>query len=255
MISSRGGDPVCSAVLNSQSLEWLGDHHVFLHRRGGVRLKPGQRLEFLPNAEIEPYAGFYAGQAVCRCGTMSYSHSPVWLKNSIGRYCSIATGVTLYLSSHPLEHVSTSAFTHDVKDHLARTFAADHGLAPLAHPFKNRSSVAIGHDVWIGQGATILPGVKVGTGAVVAAGSMVTRSVGAYEIVGGNPARAIRKRFDDGLVAGLLESEWWAYHPKDLAGLRLDDPAAFLAEFMPRKPDLERYDPPRARMIEMPREQ
>jgi acetyltransferase-like isoleucine patch superfamily enzyme len=241
-----------SAILNSQSFEWLADHRIFLHPRGGRRLKPGDRLEFAPAAEVEPYTGFYEGQAVCPCGTMSYSHSPVSPKTSIGRYGSIAGGVAVHLHRHPVEHVSTSVFTHDVKNHLARTFAADHGLEPLAHENRQRAPVVIRHDVWIGERAAILPGVEVATGAVVAAAAVVTRSVGPYEIVAGNPARVVRRRFSDDVVAALLESEWWAYHPRDLAGLRLDDPKTFLAEFMVRKRDLERYDPPRARMIDMP---
>jgi acetyltransferase-like isoleucine patch superfamily enzyme len=243
-----------SAILNRQSLEWLAAHRIYLHPRGRVRLRPGDRVEFLRGAEIEPYVGFYAGHGVCRCGSMSYSHSPVSPKIAIGRYCSISGGLAAHLHGHPLEHVSTSVFTHDTKSHLTQAFAADHGIPPLAHPNPQRPPVVIGHDVWIGQGATLLPGVEVATGAVIAAGSVVTRSVGPYEIVAGNPAKVVRRRFEDEIVAGLLESEWWDYHPRDLAGLGLDRPQIFLAEFDRAKPDLERYDPPRARMADMPRD-
>ena len=69
--------------------------------------------------------------------------------------------------------------------------------------------MTIGHDVWLGSGATILSGITIGHGAVVAAHALVTKDVPPYAIVGGNPAKIIRYRFDDGTIAALLEARWW----------------------------------------------
>ncbi len=234
---------IIEAVLNEQSLEWLDDHRILLHRKGLRRLNPGDALEFSDTAELEPHVAFYKGEAVCACGTMSYTNSAVSPKIRIGRYCSIGADVATNLPSHPTSHVSSSAFTHDPRSHLVRAFAADHAIEARAHAFRSRPAPVIGHDVWIGARCTILPGVTLGTGAVIAANSVVSRSVGPYEIVAGNPARVVRLRFDEAIVEGLLESEWWAYRPIDFADLPLDQPEQFLPAFMARKPDLEPTSP------------
>ncbi len=241
------------AVLTDLSLEWLQDHRIFLHRRGDRRLRAGDALSFAESCEVEPYTGFFAGRQLCTLGAMSFSNSPVPVKLKVGRYCSIAHGVDAHFVRHPVEHVSTSLFTHEPDSVMTRTFAADQGAeAPAGFPNPSRPPPVIQHDVWIGAHASLLPGVTISVGAVVAANSVVTRSVGAYEIVGGNPARVIRKRFPDEVVARLLASEWWLYRFTDLNGLRLDDPARFLEGFEARKPDLEPYRPQAARLAEMP---
>lgn len=74
-------------------------------------------------------------------------------------------------------------------------------------PFKG--DTVVGNDVWIGQYSTVMPGVHIGDGAIIAANSVVTKDVPDYHIVGGNPARLIRKRFDDQLIRYLLELKWW----------------------------------------------
>jgi acetyltransferase-like isoleucine patch superfamily enzyme len=245
---------VLKAVLNRQSLEWLDDHRIFFHRDGLRRLNPGDALEFTDSTEIEPHVGFYKGDSICSCGVMSFTNSSVSPKISIGRYCSIGQDVAVGLVSHPTSHVSSSTFTYDTRTHLVRTFAADHGLEVRSFPFKARALPAMAHDVWIGARSTILPGVTLATGCIVAANSVVSRPVGPYEIVAGNPARLLRLRFDPAVVQALLESEWWAYRPGDFADLPLDRPELFLPAFLERKPDLEPYQPPRARMADMPRE-
>jgi phosphonate metabolism protein (transferase hexapeptide repeat family) len=75
--------------------------------------------------------------------------------------------------------------------------------------WRRHHHVEIGNDVWIGHGAIILPGRKIGTGAVVAAGAIVTKDVGAYSIVAGNPARPIRQRFADEIAERLTRLAWW----------------------------------------------
>jgi chloramphenicol O-acetyltransferase type B len=82
-------------------------------------------------------------------------------------------------------------------------------FAGAVDAFQKAGDTVIGNDVWIGSEAIIMPGVKVGDGAVIGTRALVTRDVEPYAIVGGNPARVIRKRFDDDSVAKLLEMKWW----------------------------------------------
>lgn len=121
---------------------------------------------------------------------------------SIGNYCSIAPGVVMMLGGeHRTDLVSTFPFSNFLP-------------APVPHqdlqPF-TRGDIRIGHDVWIGEGAFIRSGVSIGSGAVVGARAVVTRDVGPYTIVAGNPARPIRKRFSDAQIAALLAVEWWCW--------------------------------------------
>lgn len=120
----------------------------------------------------------------------------------IGKFCQIGAGVEFIMNgaNHQMNAVSTFPFY------------TLHGwnMAPPAHeelPLKG--DTIIGNDVWIGQNATILPGVHIGDGAIIGASSVVTRHVPPYTIAAGNPAREIRKRFDEELTALLLEWKWW----------------------------------------------
>lgn len=116
----------------------------------------------------------------------------------IGSFCSIADEVTILLGgNHDSGRVSTYPFN--------ALFDKD-GLPP--HETSN-GDVVIGHDVWIGYGATILSGTWIGDGAVVGAGSVVSGSVAPYAIVAGNPARLLRHRFDEKTVRRIQELSWW----------------------------------------------
>lgn len=81
-------------------------------------------------------------------------------------------------------------------------------------PFKG--DIVIGNDVWIGKESVIMPGVKIGDGAIIGAYSVVTKDVEPYSVVGGNPAKLIKKRFDDELIEILLKVKWWDFGPEKL---------------------------------------
>jgi len=87
---------------------------------------------------------------------------------------------------------------------------------PLPGDMPFKGDTVIGNDVWIGQNATILPGVHIGDGAIIGANSVVGSDAEAYTIVAGNPARVIRKRFDDELISLMLEWKWWDYSIEEI---------------------------------------
>jgi virginiamycin A acetyltransferase len=119
-------------------------------------------------------------------------------KTTIGRYCSIAHGVIALTHNHPLDHPSTHSFFFNNCLGVVDAYLVEH------HP------LSIGNDVWIGQNAIILPSVsRIGDGAVIGAGAVVTKDVEPYSIVVGNPARLLRYRFSQETIVKLQESRWW----------------------------------------------
>jgi hypothetical protein len=123
---------------------------------------------------------------------------------TIGKFCSIAAMTRINPGNHPMHRASQAHFTY-------RASAYFPGESDDAEFFAWRKShrVHIGHDVWIGHGAIVLPGRNVGTGAVIAGGAVVTKDVAPYTIVGGNPARPIKRRFTEAVEERLVRLGWW----------------------------------------------
>jgi virginiamycin A acetyltransferase len=121
----------------------------------------------------------------------------------IGRFCAIASRVRFLMPGANHADLGPSTFPFGV-------FGPpwDHTM-DLVMSAPSRGDTVVGHDVWIGYGAIILPGVTIGHGAVVAAASVVTSDVPPYAVVGGNPARVLKRRFSDEDVELLLEAAWW----------------------------------------------
>lgn len=120
----------------------------------------------------------------------------------IGKFCMIASGVEFIMNgaNHLQEAITTYPFA---------IFGKDWSEAMEGKQYPNKGDTIIGNDVWIGYKATIMPGVTIGDGAIIATKSVVTKDVEPYTIVGGNPAKVIRKRFSDNEIAELLEMAWW----------------------------------------------
>lgn len=120
----------------------------------------------------------------------------------IGKFCQIAAGVNFIMNgaNHQMNAVSTFPFY---------IFNGWRQEVPPISEMPLKGDTVVGNDVWIGQNATILPGVNIGDGAIIGANSTVGSAVEPYAIVAGNPARFIRKRFDDELIEVLEEVKWW----------------------------------------------
>ena len=128
---------------------------------------------------------------------------------TIGSFCSIASYCAIGGGRHPLDAVSTSP-----------VFYAGHNSMKINFsniPEPENVGVEIGNDVWIGEAAFINDGVKVGTGAVIGAHSVVMKDVPPYAIVAGAPAKVLRYRFDEETIKHLLESRWWEWSDDELA--------------------------------------
>lgn len=132
------------------------------------------------------------------------THHYEWNKDKliIGKFCQIANGVEFMMNgaNHQMNTVTTFPFY---------TLEGWTMNPPSPENLPLKGNTIIGNDVWIGQNAVILPGVKIGDGAIIGANSIVGSNVDSYTIVAGNPAKPIRKRFDDELIELLLEFKWW----------------------------------------------
>ena len=120
----------------------------------------------------------------------------------IGKFCQIAAGVEFVMNgaNHQMNAVSTFPFY---------TLEGWEMSPPCVADMQLRGDTVIGNDVWIGQNAVILPGVHIGDGAIIGANSVVGRNIEPYTVVAGNPARQIRKRFDDDFIELLEKFKWW----------------------------------------------
>lgn len=124
-------------------------------------------------------------------------------KLTIGKFCAIARGVKFIMNgaNHEMSGFSTYPFG---------IFGSGwERVIPDWSTLATKGNTEIGNDVWLGHKAVILPGIKIGDGAIIAAQSVVTKNVPPYCIVGGNPASLIRQRFSDNVIAALLKIAWW----------------------------------------------
>lgn len=142
---------------------------------------------------------------VLEMGAFSYGYPLVHYygentKVRVGKFCSIAGGVEFFLgANHPLKFITT--FPFDVK------FAGR--FTPTTAYSISKGDINVGNDVWLGYGVTVMSGVSIGHGAIIAAKSVVTRDVPPYAVAAGSPAVVKKKRFTDEQIAALLKIAWW----------------------------------------------
>lgn len=169
------------------------------------------RLSSIKNSKISPLAVIHSGSSVVNScfGRYTYCGYDCNIFNAIiGSFCSIAGNVTIGGAVHPMHFVSTSPVFLSHRDSVKKKFSSFNFLPQhITH---------IGNDVWIGEGAFIKAGVKIGDGSVIGMGAVVTKNVEPYTVVAGNPARVIRQRFDSDVVDGLLKLQWWNMLDEDL---------------------------------------
>jgi len=160
---------------------------------------------------------------------------------SIGRYSSIAQNCFIGADRHPTEWLSTSRVFYVPDFRGFSTFVG--GGDPSKAFSATGAPTRIGNDVLIANGCIINRGVTIGDGAIVAPGSVVTKDVPAYAVVGGSPAKVLRYRFPESVIARLLGLEWWRYSVFALDGYDFTDIAAFMDRFEAERPRLTPFAP------------
>lgn len=129
----------------------------------------------------------------------------------IGKFCALAQGMTFIMGSANHRTGSASTYPFNVFGGAWTEATPDH-MSQLPR----KGDTVVGNDVWLGRECVVMPGVKIGDGAIVAAYSVVTRDVAPYTVAGGNPARFIKSRFDEELTGLLLRLKWWDLPPEEL---------------------------------------
>jgi chloramphenicol O-acetyltransferase type B len=193
-------------MVGAQNL--MNNSPLFKSYRDSIIIKNHLRCSHILVGDYSYYAGYYEGKPFEEC--VLYLDEMDNEKEGldrlvIGKFCSIVSGVKFMLGGNQgHEHAWISTYPLDAFDADFDGFKTN---PPKA--FKPKGDTAVGNDVWIGTEAMLMPGVHMGDGAVIAARSGVTKSVGPYEIWGENPARLIKSRFSPDHVQKLLEIKWW----------------------------------------------
>ncbi|MCV9960711.1 CatB-related O-acetyltransferase [Pararhizobium sp. BT-229] len=207
------------------------DHGVIFG--GKLAVKAGKPLSFQPPVrfhDLECPQGL-------KIGAYSFMRNAYVGGNpTIGRYCSIGANFSIGEPDHPLDWMSTASFQY--RNSKFGFYEPMRDFVSLAEPVLQgvEDVTIVGNDVWIGSNVMILRGVKVGDGAIIAAGAVVTRDVAPYTIVGGVPAKIIRNRFPDPAIASALHRlKWWQFLAPDLSGVPFDKPMQAVKEIKRRE--------------------
>ncbi len=180
--------------------------NIFKTYRNSIIIKDHVKSPNIIAGDYSYYAGYYHGRRFEDCVMyLDDIDNDQREKLVIGKFCSIATGVFFMMGGtqgHNHEWIALyplDSFDEDYDGYV--------NIPPKAH--KEKGDTIIGNDVWIGAEAMMMPGIRVGDGAVIGARSLVTKNIGPCEIWAGNPARLIKKRFDNEDIEKLLQIKWW----------------------------------------------
>ncbi len=220
-----------------QTLDFLTQNHIFtkINEHGHIIAPQGDVIYVADHAVIEPNTVFGGTNFFFSMGAFSYTRSLLPLNTIVGRYTSIANDVRRTGFSHPTDRFTTSPLTYSadgniVKAHLNTQPSQFKMVSP---GIEEESPIVIGNDVWIGQDVLILStGINIGDGAIVAVGSVVTKDVPPYAIVGGVPARVIKYRFEEHIIEQLMQLKWWQYDFTHFSTVAGDDSIEVFIEKM-----------------------
>lgn len=227
--------------------------HLRRHGIEALPRDPGKRLHLPHESRLEAPCSlkWTSYEHSLTLGAFSYQVSGYAFAARVGRYCSFGENVQIGRQDHPLTWASTSPafylgagmFDLDGGYDGADAFASQRPAA--SQPPTRVKITKIGHDVWIGHGAFVRAGVEIGTGAVVAAHSVVVKDVPPFAVVAGNPARIRRYRLPPELISPMLRSQWWRFAPWQLAHLDPAQPEPFVkGVFAMQKSGETAYEPP-----------
>ncbi len=169
------------------------------------------QISAIKNTTIHKDAKIASSSNILNSSLMKYSYIGNYCtvtNTCIGSFCSISDYVIIGAAAHPIEWGSTSPVFHQGKNILNKNFSI--------HTFDTTKTTLIENDVWIGAFCLIKSGVTIQNGAIVGMGSVVTKDIGAYEIWAGNPAKFIRRRFDNVTIKTLLDSQWWRWNDTEI---------------------------------------
>ena len=164
-------------------------------------------------------------------GAYSYGVSGYYFGVTIGRYCSMGEGVQVGRHSHPIDFGSTSPLFYLEKNAVLGNIEHESTIGTSFKPSRAPTTfkpTVIGNDVYIGHDAFILPGVKIGNGAVIGARAVVTKDVPSYAIVAGCPATVKRYRFTDDIIDKLERTQWWKFSLRQLRNVDPTEPLSFI---------------------------
>lgn len=218
--------------LSEEVIKKLKDKGVECLHGAGVKFNILEDVIFEPPCSLK----WLRPEFDLKIGAYSYVVSGYACAVSIERYCSIGEDVQIGRQDHPLNWISTSPFQYlkekmfDVGDNFLESKEYHNYVArpPFGGPSTFKRTF-IGNDVWIGHGAYIRSGVSIGDGAVVGAQAVVTRDVAPYAVVVGNPARVVKFRVPEDLIAEFLRIRWWRFAPWQLGEVPFHDPHGALA--------------------------
>ena len=164
-----------------------------------------------PNIEVGEYTYYDDINGAERFEERVTHHYPfIGDKLIIGKFCAIGKGVEFVMNGANHRMCSVTTYPFNIMG------SGWEKCTPRLDELPLKGNTVVGNDVWFGQNVTVMPGVHIGDGAIIAANSVVASDIPPYCVAGGNPCRVIRKRFDDELIAYLLELKWWDWPPEKI---------------------------------------